>query len=99
MGKQIIVTVMGKALEHGGKASEELIDRCSVAAKVMRERQGQLIIPTGGDPKNIGVTEAQKMTALLIEMGTAQGSLRNGISWLKKEILLELIKLIIFICN
>ena len=80
MGRQIIVTVMGKALEHGGKASEELIDRCSVAAKVMRERQGQLIIPTGGDPENIGVTEAQKMTELLIEMGTAKGSLRNGIS-------------------
>ena len=60
MGRQIIVTVMGKALEHGGKASEELIDRCSVAAKVMRERQGQLIIPTGGDPKTLGSLKHKK---------------------------------------
>ena len=36
MAEKIIVTVMGKALEHGGKASEELIDRCRVAAQVMR---------------------------------------------------------------
>ena len=35
--EQRIVTVMGKALEPGGGASEELVDRVRTAARVMRE--------------------------------------------------------------
>ena len=45
--KQRIVTVMGKALEPGGGASEELVDRCRTAARVMGEVEGVLVIPTG----------------------------------------------------
>ena len=47
MDEQRIVTVMGKALEPGGVASEELVDRCRTAARVMREVEGALVIPTG----------------------------------------------------
>ena len=47
MGERIIVTVMGHALKSGGKASDELVDRCTVASKVMKERHGSLVIPTG----------------------------------------------------
>ena len=37
MEEQRIVTVMGKALEPGGVASEELVDRVRTAARVMGE--------------------------------------------------------------
>ena len=47
MTDRILVTVMGKALEQGGKASKELVDRCNVATKVMKERQAIMVIPTG----------------------------------------------------
>ena len=43
----VIVTVMGKALEPRGEASEELVDRCRTAAMVMGELEGALVI-TGG---------------------------------------------------
>ena len=64
-----IVTVMGKALESGGLASEELMDRCRTAARVMREVEGALVIPTGGDPAGAGISEAEVMRGLMIEMG------------------------------
>ena len=47
MEERIIATVMGHALKSGGKASDELVDRCTVASKVMKERHGSLVIPTG----------------------------------------------------
>merc|ERR1711945_36054 len=72
MSERIIVTVMGKALEDGGKASEELVDRCRVATKVMSERDVFMVIPTGGDPVLAGISEAQKMRELMIEMGIAE---------------------------
>ena len=55
MGERIIVTVMGKALKPGGKASEELVDRCTVASKVMKERHGALVIPTGKEHLRSGL--------------------------------------------
>ena len=68
--EQRIVTVMGKALEPGGVASEELVDRCRTAARVMREVEGALVIPTGGDPAMTGISEAEVMRGLMMEMGT-----------------------------
>ena len=35
--EQRIVTVMGRALEPGGVASEELVDRVRTAARIMKE--------------------------------------------------------------
>ena len=67
--EQRIVTVMGQALKRGGQASEELVDRVRTAARVMGEVEATLVIPTGGDPANKGVTEAEVMRGLLIEMG------------------------------
>ena len=70
--KQRIVTVMGKALESGGGASEELVDRCRTAARVMGEVEGALVIPTGGDPVGAGISEAEVMRGLMMEMGIQQ---------------------------
>ena len=55
------MTVMGKVLEPGGVASEELVDRCRTAARVMGELEGALVIPTGGDPAMVGISEAEVM--------------------------------------
>ena len=62
---QCIVTVMGKCLNAQGLPSLELRDRVSVAARVMEERHADLMIPTGGDPAKVGVTEARVMADML----------------------------------
>ena len=67
-----IVTVMGKKLEPGGVASEELVDRCRTAARVVGEVEAALVIPTGGDPAHTGITEAEVMRGLMVEMGVQQ---------------------------
>ena len=69
MAVQNIVTVMGKKLGPGGVTSDELVDRCRTAARVMREVGGSLVIPTGGDSAMTGVTEAEAMRGQLLEMG------------------------------
>ena len=91
--EQRIVTVMGKALEHGGVASEELVDRCRTAARVMGEVEGTLVIPTGGDPARKGVSEAEVMRGLMMEMGIqpekivleteARSTLQNAVNVMK----------------
>ena len=45
--EQRIVTVVGKGLEPGGVASEELVDRCRTGSRVMGEVKGTLVIPIG----------------------------------------------------
>ena len=89
----VIVTVMGKCLEPGGEASEELVDRCRTAARVMGEVEGALVIPTGGDPAMVGISEAEVMRGLMMEMGIqpdkiaaeteAQTTVQNAILVLK----------------
>ena len=93
MEEQRIVTVMGKVLEPGGVASEELVDRCRTAARVMGEVEGALVIPTGGDPAMVGISEAEVMRGLMMEMGIqpekivaeteAQTTLQNAVYVLK----------------
>ena len=63
---------MGKSLLPGGRASEELVDRCSVAVRVMRERQGDMMIPSGGDSGDTGVIEAEVMSQLMVERGVPE---------------------------
>ena len=70
--KTVIVTVMGKTLLPGGLASDELMDRCSVAARVMRERQGDMMIPSGGDTGGTGVMEAEVMKHLMMDKGVPE---------------------------
>ena len=65
MAVQNIVTVMGKKLGPGGVTSDELVDRCRTAARVMREVGGSLVIPTGGDSAMTGVTEAEAVLILI----------------------------------
>ena len=91
--EQRIVTVMGKALERGGVASEELVDRCRTAARVMGEVEGDMVIPTGGDPARKGVSEAEVMRGLMMEMGIqpekivleteARSTLQNAVNVMK----------------
>ena len=91
--EQRIVTVMGKALEVGGVASEELVDRCRTAVRVMGEVEAALVIPTGGDPAWTGISEAEVMRGLMMDMGTqperivveteAQSTVQNAIFVLK----------------
>ena len=64
-----IWTSLGKSLSPLGIPSPELTDRCCVAARVMREMAGTMIIPTGGDPVRAGVTEAEVMSGLMQQMG------------------------------
>ena len=35
LGEKTIVTVMGRALKPGGKATADLVDRCRVAARAV----------------------------------------------------------------
>ena len=44
---QRIVTVMGRALESGGVASEEMVDRVRTAARVMGEVSNEQLILIG----------------------------------------------------
>ena len=91
--KQRIVTVMGKALEPEGVASAELVDRCSTAARLMGEVEGALVIPTGWDPVGAGISEAEVMRGLMMEMGIqlekivleteAQSTVQNAVYVLK----------------
>ena len=60
MGERIIITVMGKSLDIEGKASDELFDRCNVASKVMKERHGALVIPTGKRTLKMGYFEKKQ---------------------------------------
>ena len=87
------MTVMGKCLEPGGEASEELVDRCRTAARVMGEVEGALVIPTGGDPAMVGISEAEVMRGLMMEMGIqpekivleteARSTLQNAVNVMK----------------
>ena len=84
---------MGKALDPGGAASEELVDRCSTAARLMGEVEGALVIPTGWDPVGAGISEAEVMRGLMMEMGIqlekivleteAQSTVQNAVYVLK----------------
>ena len=65
--ESVIVTVLGTPLLPSGLASDELMDRCSVAARVMRERQGDMMIPSGGHTGGTGV-----MKHLMMEKGVPE---------------------------
>ena len=72
INEKVIVTVMGKTLLPGGLATGELVDRCSVGARVMREREGVMMIPSGGDSGGTGVMEAEVMKQMMMERGIAE---------------------------
>ena len=46
-----------------------------------------LVIPTGGDPRGVGITEAEKMKEMLIKMGTEKNKIVIEPKVIKQEIL------------
>merc|ERR1712198_814371 len=70
-----VVTVLGLALQPGGVASNQLRKRCALAAKIAKEQNAKKIIPTGGDPAKVGITEAEAMGRILQELGVEEEKL------------------------
>ena len=64
-----VVVVLGKGLGPGGVPSDLLRERCILAAKAAKEIPAAVVIPTGGDPAGVGVTEATVMETILREHG------------------------------
>ena len=71
--EKVLVTVMGKTLLPGGLVTGELMDRCTaVGAWVMREREGAIMITSGGHSGGTGVMEAEVMKQMMMERGVAE---------------------------
>ena len=70
--EKVLVTVMGKTLLPGGLVTGELVDRCTVGAWVMREREGAIMITSGGHSGGTGVMEAEVMKQMMMERGVAE---------------------------
>ena len=64
-----VITVLGQGLVPGGVPSDLLKERCRMAAKLAVEMPQAVVIPTGGDPAEVGVTEAAAMMDILSEHG------------------------------
>ena len=67
--EQKVVTVLGLVLGPGGEPSPLLRERCRLAASLAEENQDLLVITSGADPANVGVTEAEVMRDILIAQG------------------------------
>ena len=62
-----VIVCLGQALLPGAKASPVLLSRCDQAVVLQRER-ACFIINTGGDPANVGITEARIMTDYMVNV-------------------------------
>lgn len=60
--------LLGAGLDHG-KPTEELVRRMELALDWMEQNADTILIASGGDPANQGITEASVMTAWLLEHG------------------------------
>ena len=68
-GEVSVISVLGHALDQTGQPSALLKERCRVGARLAQEVQDAVVIPTGGDPQQVGVTEAAAMLDILQEHG------------------------------
>jgi len=68
-GEVSVISVLGHALDQTGQPSALLKERCRVGAGLAQEVQDAVVIPTGGDPQQVGVTEAAAMLNILQEHG------------------------------
>ena len=72
MSPKPVIVCLGLALRSNGTMDPMLIERCKVAAKINKTRS-LLIINTGGDHKNTGITEAKAMTNYMVtELGVKE---------------------------
>ena len=60
-----VIVILGKVLNPDGSPKDELVERCKLAAERAKADTTALIVTSGGDPKNIGVTEAAVMSRIL----------------------------------
>ena len=64
-----VIAILGKVLNEDGTPKDQLVKRCQLAAEMTRSDPSALIVPSGGDPRNIGITEAAVMSRILNEHG------------------------------
>eukprot|EP00090_Calanus_glacialis_P011022 TRINITY_DN19512_c0_g1_i1.p1 TRINITY_DN19512_c0_g1~~TRINITY_DN19512_c0_g1_i1.p1 ORF type:complete len:199 (-),score=28.46 TRINITY_DN19512_c0_g1_i1:34-630(-) len=63
------IVCLGLGLHPDGSMDPLLKERCKVAARLNKER-GLPIINTGGDPRNVGISEAEAMADFMVnELG------------------------------
>ena len=56
-----VICCLGLQLNRDGSAAPELQERCLATVEVAKRNPEAMVILTGGDPLNIGVTEAEVM--------------------------------------
>ena len=78
-----VIAILGKVLNEDGTPKDQLVKRCQLAAEMARSDPSALIVPSGGDPINIGITEAAVMSRILNEHGI--GSHRIFLDELSKD--------------
>mmetsp|Transcript_10036 Transcript_10036/g.12524 ORF Transcript_10036/g.12524 Transcript_10036/m.12524 type:complete len:198 (+) Transcript_10036:127-720(+) len=71
--KLTTIVVLGLALNPDGSAPPDLLERVEKAAELSIELGGLSMIVCGGDPKNIGIKEAEVMKKELVARGVQDG--------------------------
>lgn len=67
-----IISILGKELDFDGRPKDQLVTRCVLAAEKAKSVPNALIVPSGGDPIGIGVTEAKVMSMILTGYGVEE---------------------------
>ena len=65
----VYICCLGLALNPDGSPPDELQARCTQTADLAKQNPEALILLSGGDWKNLGVTEAEVMAQILINQG------------------------------
>lgn len=72
------ILILGQSLRLDGSAPGTLVRRAEKAAELYHlypERRGAAIVPSGGDPVGVGVTEASAMRTLLLRNGVSDANI------------------------
>ena len=71
------IVVLGQSLDPDGSAPGTLVRRVETAAELqLANPDDTLCVPTGGDPAQTGVTEAEVMRRLLVELEVPESAIR-----------------------
>ena len=61
--------VLGQSLKPDGSAPQVLLDRAAMARKLLQEGAVTKVVVSGGDPANVGHTEASMFAKVLVREG------------------------------